>query len=278
VLNLANEIYTTFGLTYTLELSTRPEKNTIGSDQEWETATAGLKGALDQTKLPYRINEGDGAFYGPKIDFHITDALDRSWQCGTVQLDYNLPSGTEYSRGEPKASAGKEVDSGVDHPRFDLTYKGADNLPHRPVMIHRALLGSFERMIGVLTEHWAGAFPLWLAPEQVRVLPVTEAFEGYAREVKAKLFDKAVRVEVDASPDKVAKRVRDAALAKVPYILVVGEKEQIARTVTVRGRGSEKQTALGLDAFVERVLGEIARRERAPEETWGSAAPAGAAP
>ena len=153
-------------------------------------------------------------------------------------------------------------------PRFDLTYRGADNQPHRPVMIHRALLGSFERMIGVLTEHWAGAFPLWLAPEQARVLSIAEPFEAYANEVKAALQAAGIRAEVDSSPEKIGKRVRDAAIAKVPYILVVGEKEAQARTVTVRRRGSERQTPMALADFLERVTGEVKRRDEAPEQTW----------
>src|SRR5579872_3677443 len=190
VISFLRHVYDVFGFKdVRVELSTRPEKS-IGTAELWSKSEGALEKALKSSGLHYRVNPGDGAFYGPKIDFHITDALDRSWQCGTVQLDYNLPSGGEY-----------------DTPRFDLTYRGADNQPHRPVMIHRALLGSFERMIGVLTEHWAGAFPLWLAPEQVRVLTVAEAFEPYAREVKDRLFALGYRAEVDAGADPLKQRL-----------------------------------------------------------------------
>jgi threonyl-tRNA synthetase len=261
VIGFLKHVYDIFGFKdVRVELSTRPEKS-IGTAELWTRAEGALEKALKEAGLHYKVNPGDGAFYGPKIDFHITDALDRSWQCGTVQLDYNLPSGTEYS--------------GADHPRFDLTYKGEDNQAHRPVMIHRALLGSFERMIGVLTEHWAGAFPLWLAPVQARVLPVAEAHAPYAKEIHEKLFALGVRSELDASADPLKQRVKDASLVKVPYILVVGEKEAQARTVTVRRRGSDRQTTLALDAFVERVRREVQSRARAPEETWvEEAAPA----
>ncbi len=244
VIEFLQTVYKTFGFeNYRVELSTKPEKS-IGSAEVWQRAEAGLQKALERAGLHYKLNPGDGAFYGPKIDFHITDALDRSWQCGTIQLDFNLPN------------------------RFELDYKGQDNAAHRPVMIHRALLGSFERMIGVLTEHWAGAFPLWLAPEQVRVIPVAENFEPYAREVKERLFALGVRCEVDAGSDPLKQRLKVALPLKIPYILVVGDKEVQAKTVTVRRRGSDRQTTLSLDAFIERVKGEVAKRERAPEETW----------
>ncbi|MBI3726292.1 threonine--tRNA ligase [bacterium] len=262
------KVYDTFGFKdVKVELSTRPEKS-IGTKELWQKAEGALENALNKAGLNFRINAGDGAFYGPKIDFHITDALDRSWQCGTLQLDYNLPSGPEYSSqggGGGESPASKEANS-----RFDLSYKGQDNQPHRPVMIHRALLGSLERMIGVLIEHWAGAFPLWLAPEQARVLPVAEAFVSYAREVEKALFDAGLRASVDDSPEKVGKRVRDAVLAKVPYVLVVGEKEAQARSVTVRARSSEKQVVLSLSSLIERARGEVARRELAPEASTTS--------
>lgn len=244
VISFLKHVYKVFGFeNYRVELSTKPEKS-IGSAEVWQRAESGLQRALEAAQLHYKLNPGDGAFYGPKIDFHITDALDRSWQCGTIQLDFNLPQ------------------------RFELDFKGQDNAPHRPVMIHRALLGSFERMIGVLTEHWAGAFPLWLAPEQVRVLPVAEAFEPYAREVKEKLFELGFRAEVDAGADPLKQRLKVALPQKIPYVLVVGEKEAQAKTVTVRRRGSERQTTLALDAFRDRMKGEVQRRDRAPEETW----------
>ncbi len=246
VISFLKHVYDVFGFkNVRVELSTRPEKS-IGSPEVWQRAENGLQRALEAAQLHYKLNPGDGAFYGPKIDFHITDALDRSWQCGTIQLDFNLPE------------------------RFELDFKGQDNTPHRPVMIHRALLGSFERMIGVLTEHWAGAFPLWLAPEQVRIIPVADAFEGYAKEVREKLFSAGFRVTVDAGSDPLKQRLKVALPLKIPYILVVGEKEAQAKTVTARRRGSDRQTTLAIDAFVERMKGEVTRRERAPEETWAA--------
>ncbi|HZV03151.1 MAG TPA: threonine--tRNA ligase [Planctomycetota bacterium] len=244
VISFLKHVYAIFGFeNYRVELSTKPEKS-IGSPEVWARAEAGLQKALEAAGLNYKLNPGDGAFYGPKIDFHITDALDRSWQCGTIQLDFNLPQ------------------------RFELDFKGQDNAAHRPVMIHRALLGSFERMIGVLTEHWAGAFPLWLAPEQVRILPVAEAFAGYATEVKDKLVSGGVRAEVDSGADPLKARLKVALPLKIPYVLVVGDKEAQAKTVTVRRRGSDRQTTVSLDEFVGRAKTEIARRDRAPEETW----------
>jgi threonyl-tRNA synthetase len=244
VISFLKHVYDVFGFkNVRVELSTKPEKS-IGSAEVWQRAENGLQKALESAQLHFKLNPGDGAFYGPKIDFHITDALDRSWQCGTIQLDFNLPQ------------------------RFDLEFKGQDNAGHKPVMIHRALLGSFERMIGVLTEHWAGAFPLWLAPEQVRILPVAENFEPYAREVQAALVAAGLRAEVDATSDPLKQRLKVALPQKIPYILVVGEKEAQAKTVTVRRRGSDRQTTLDLPAFVDRARGEAARRERAPEETW----------
>ena len=250
VIGFLKHVYDIFGFEQVrVELSTRPEKS-IGSEEAWKKAETALEGALRASGLAYKLNPGDGAFYGPKIDFHVTDALDRSWQCGTVQLDFNLPH------------------------RFELEFKGADNAGHRPVMIHRALLGSFERMIGVLVEHWAGAFPLWLAPEQVRLLPVAEAHAAYAGEVIAKLEDAGLRAGLDASAEKLPRRVLEAAHAKVPYILVVGDQELQARSVAVRRRGQEKggrPTVLALDAFVERARGEARSRSRAPETTWPDA-------
>jgi threonyl-tRNA synthetase len=244
VISFLKHVYDVFGFkNVRVELSTRPEKS-IGSPEVWQRAESGLQRALEAAQLHYKLNPGDGAFYGPKIDFHITDALDRSWQCGTIQLDFNLPE------------------------RFELDFKGQDNNPHQPVMIHRALLGSFERMIGVLTEHWAGAFPLWLAPEQVRILPVADNFESYAKEVREKLFAVGFRATVDAGSDPLKQRLKVALPLKIPYILVVGEKEVQAKTVTVRRRGSDRQTTLALDTFVERVKGEVTKRERAPEESW----------
>ena len=210
VLNLAKRFYSKFGLGYHLELSTRPEKS-VGTDEQWETATKGLKDALDSTGEGYKINEGDGAFYGPKIDLHIKDALGRTWQCGTIQLDMALPE------------------------RFKLTYMGEDGRNvHRPVMIHRVIYGSLERFIGILIEHYAGRFPLWLSPEQVRILSVAERFGDYARKVADSYREKGIRATVDNRSESVSKKVREAQLEKVNYILVVGEKELAEQSVTVR--------------------------------------------
>jgi len=211
VIKLTDAIYKLFGLTYHMELSTRPEEKSIGTDEQWEKATNGLKEALDAYGEEYVINEGDGAFYGPKIDFHIKDALGRTWQCGTIQLDMAQPD------------------------NFDLTYMGEDgNDNHRPVMIHRTILGSLERFIGILVEHYAGKFPLWLTPVQAKILTVSEKFDDYAKKVAAD-YDKAgIRIELDIRSETVSKKVREAQLEKVPYILVVGEKEVQDNTVAVR--------------------------------------------
>jgi threonyl-tRNA synthetase len=250
VMAFLTHVYDLFGFeSFRVELSTRPEKS-IGSDELWRRAEAALKDALEASKLPFKLNPGDGAFYGPKIDFHVTDALDRSWQCGTIQLDFNLPE------------------------RFELEYTGEDNKPHRPVMIHRALLGSFERMIGVLVEHWAGAFPVWLAPEQVRVLPVAEAHARYAQEVRSRLEETGLRASVDASAERLPRRIVDATEAKVPYFVVVGGEEEKARTVAVRRRGQGKggkPEVLALDEFVARVRGEARSRKLAPAPSESAA-------
>ncbi len=215
VIKLTDELYSLFGLTYHMELSTRPEKS-MGTDEQWEKATEGLRGALDATGKEYVINEGDGAFYGPKIDFHIRDAIGRTWQCGTIQLDMSNPD------------------------RFDLTYMGEDGRDnHRPVMIHRTIFGSIERFIGILIEHYAGKFPLWLSPLQVKVLTVADRFDDYALSVKDELEKEGFRAEVDSRSETLNKKVREAQLAKVNYILVVGENEKKAGTVTVRTRDNE---------------------------------------
>jgi threonyl-tRNA synthetase len=242
VLNLANEIYTTFGLTYTLELSTRPEKNTIGSDQEWETATAGLKGALDQTKLPYRINEGDGAFYGPKIDFHIRDALNRTWQCGTIQLDMALPE------------------------KFDLEYTAADGTRQRPVMIHRALFGSVERFFGILIEHYAGKFPLWLSPHQIRILIVADRHLPYAEELKKRIKQAGFTCDIDDSNESVSKKVRNAQLAQINYILTVGDQEVEHKTANLRTRSNQVIGEVQVDQFLSRI--EQERNSRSLESAY----------
>lgn len=237
VMNLVDGMYSTFGLPYHLELSTRPPKS-IGSDAAWEAATAALRAALDAKGLPYKVNEGDGAFYGPKIDFHVQDALRRTWQCATIQLDFAMPE------------------------QFDLTYVGADNQRHRPVMIHRVVYGAIERFIAVLIEHFAGAFPLWLAPEQVRVAPISEAQSAYAAEVLAALSQAGVRATLDARSEKIGHKVREAAIEKVPYVAIVGAREAAARSVGVRKRGEGDTGSLPLDAFVSQVCREIALKSR----------------
>ncbi|MBN2880502.1 threonine--tRNA ligase [Candidatus Woesearchaeota archaeon] len=225
VLNLADRFYKKFGLDYHLELSTRPEKS-VGTDEQWEAATNGLKTALDATGKEYQINEGDGAFYGPKIDLHIKDAIGRTWQCGTIQLDMSLPE------------------------RFDLTYEGSDGNKHRPVMIHRVIYGSIERFLGVLIEHYAAKFPLWLSPVQVIVLPVSEKHRDYAQKVYDELFDSGLRVELDESDDTISKKVRNAQLRYVNYILVVGDKEQANNSVNVRTRDNEIKGEISVKDFI----------------------------
>lgn len=211
VVRLIDEVYQKFGFSYHVELSTRPE-DSIGSDEDWETATNGLRKALDELNMDYLVNEGDGAFYGPKIDFHLTDSLGRTWQCGTIQLDFQLPL------------------------RFEAEYIGADGEKHRPIMIHRVVFGSIERFIGILIEHYAGKFPLWLAPVQVRVLPISDKFADYAKQVSAKLKAAGYRCETDLKSEKIGYKIREAQLEKVPYMLIVGQKEEENGTVSVRSR------------------------------------------
>jgi len=212
VMDLFNIVYSTFGLSYHAELSTKPE-NAMGSDEVWEVATAALKQALDERGMPYKINPGDGAFYGPKIDFHLKDSIGRTWQCGTIQLDMLMPE------------------------RFDLTYIGEDGQRHRPVMIHRVAFGSMERFIGILIEHYAGAFPAWIAPVQVKILPITDRNVEYAKKLAADLKELDVRVEVDERSEKIGYKIREAQMEKVPFMLVLGDKEQEAGAVAVRVRG-----------------------------------------
>ena len=221
VAKLIDEVYQLFGFKYHVELSTRPE-NSMGSDEDWEMATDALRGALDDLGRDYVVNEGDGAFYGPKIDFHLEDSIGRTWQCGTIQLDFQLPQ------------------------RFELEYIGADGEKHRPIMIHRVAFGSIERFIGILIEHFAGAFPTWLSPEQVRVLPISDKYLDYANQVNAKLNDEGIRSSVDSRAEKIGYKIRDARLMKVPYMLIVGAKEEEQGLVSVRSRfaGDEGQTEL----------------------------------
>ena len=235
VAKLIDEVYQLFGFKYHVELSTRPE-NSMGSDEDWEMATEALRGALDDLGRDYVVNEGDGAFYGPKIDFHLEDSIGRTWQCGTIQLDFQLPQ------------------------RFECEYIGADGEKHRPIMIHRVAFGSIERFIGILIEHFAGAFPTWLSPEQVRVLPISDKYLDYAQQVNAKLNDEGVRSSVDSRAEKIGYKIRDARLQKVPYMLIVGAKEEEEKLVSVRSRfaGDEGQTTL--DAFLDNSKEEIRTR------------------
>jgi threonyl-tRNA synthetase len=228
-------IYEQFGLKPRLELSTRPEKR-VGTDEMWDKAEAALQRTLEDNELDYELNEGDGAFYGPKIDAHITDAIGRSWQLGTVQLDYYMPE------------------------QFELTYTGADNTEHRPVMIHRALMGSFERFIGILIEHYAGEFPLWLAPVQAGVLPIADRHLEYARRVADELRRRGLRTEVDDRSESVGKKIREAEVLKTPYMLVVGDQEQGAGTVSVRRHREGDIGTISTAEFAERALREIAER------------------
>ena len=233
VVALINEVYSLFGFEYHVELSTRPE-DSMGSDEDWEMATEGLRSALDEIGLPYVVNEGDGAFYGPKIDFHLVDCIGRTWQCGTIQLDFQLPQ------------------------RFELEYIGADGEKHRPIMIHRVVFGSIERFIGILIEHFAGAFPTWLAPVQVKVLPISEKYMDYAENVKKKLDEAGIRVELDTRSEKIGYKIREAQQAKIPYMLVVGQKEEEEDgTVAVRSRAAGDEGTKSLDAFISDIQKEI---------------------
>ena len=221
VVKLINEVYSLFGFKYHVELSTRPE-DSMGSDEDWDMATEALRGALDDLGLPYVVNEGDGAFYGPKIDFHLEDSIGRTWQCGIIQLDFQLPL------------------------RFNLEYTGADGEKHRPIMIHRVIFGSIERFIGILIEHFAGAFPTWLAPVQVKVLPISDKYMDYAQKVLDELNNSGVRAEIDTRAEKIGYKIREAQMKKIPYMLVVGAKEEEDGLVSIRSRfeGDEGQKSL----------------------------------
>lgn len=235
VIDLEDDFYKLFGFDYHLELSTRPE-NSIGSDGIWELATESLREALDSKGLSYKVNEGDGAFYGPKIDFHLKDSLGRTWQCGTIQLDFIMPE------------------------KFDLAYVGEDGQKHRPVMLHRVVFGSIERFIGILTEHFAGAFPAWLAPVQARVLPIAARHADYARQVGKTLDEKGIRVEVDDRNEKINYKIREAQAQKIPYMLVVGDKEAERGMVAVRHRAEGDLGAMPLAGFEDKLLEEIRTR------------------
>ena len=237
VVNLIDQVYSKFGFDYFIELSTRPD-DSMGSDEDWEMATNGLKDALERMGLDYIINEGDGAFYGPKIDFHLRDCLGRTWQCGTIQLDFQMPL------------------------NFDLGYIDADGQRKRPVMIHRVCFGSIERFIGILTEHFAGKFPVWLAPVQVKVLPVSEKAIDYARDIYQRLFDAGVRVEIDERSETIGYKIREARqVGRVPYMLIIGEKEVEEKTVSSRYIATDKTNTMAYEIFEAGLLKKIRERE-----------------
>ena len=232
VIHLIDEIYKPFGFKYKVELSTKPEK-AMGSDELWEKATSGLMQALEEVGMSYTLNPGDGAFYGPKIDYHLEDSLGRTWQCGTIQLDFQMPE------------------------KFDMTYIGEDGEKHRPVMVHRAILGSMERFIGILTEHFAGAFPIWLSPVQTIILPITDDQADYAREIAQKLKKAGVRAEVDYRNEKIGYKIREAQMQKIPYMLVVGKKEVESQTVSVRDRKEGDIGIKTIDEILAQIVEEI---------------------
>ena len=235
VIGLIDDFYKSFGFKYHVELSTRPEKS-IGTDEMWEKSTAALRDALDDQKMSYKINEGDGAFYGPKIDFHLEDSIGRTWQCGTIQLDMNMPE------------------------RFDLTYIGPDGEKHRPVMIHRVVFGSIERFIAIITEHYAGAFPAWLSPVQTKILTIVDKHIPYAGEVKKRLEEKGVRVELDTRNEKIGFKIREAQLEKSPYMLIIGDKEVESGSVAVRSRKDGDLGSMPLNEFIDKIIAEIKTR------------------
>lgn len=237
VVHLIDEVYSKFGFKYSLELSTRPE-NSMGSDEDWEAATDGLKAALEQLGLPYEINEGDGAFYGPKIDFHLKDSIGRTWQCGTIQLDFQLPQ------------------------NFDLSYIDENNQKQRPIMIHRVCFGSIERFIGILTEHYAGEFPVWLAPVQAKVLVVSQKSEEYARVIYSALCEAGIRCELDNRNEKIGYMIREAQyVERVPYMLVIGEKEANDGVISVRNRDNGNTEVMPLESFIIKIKEEINNKE-----------------
>jgi threonyl-tRNA synthetase len=236
ILKLVDEVYGKFGLSYHLELSTRPEKNTIGSDEDWQMATDGLKNALDSLERPYRVNEGDGAFYGPKIDIHIKDAIGRTWQCGTIQLDFALPQ------------------------KFDLEYVASDGSRPKPVMLHRVVFGSIERFFGILVEHFAGRFPFWLNPRQVRILTVADRHQGFAKEIQEKIQNYGILCELDDSGESISKKVRDAQLMQVNYMLTIGDKEVENKTLTLRTRENVLYPDLLIDEFITNIVRENAEK------------------
>lgn len=237
VIKLIDSFYKVFGFEYFVELSTRPE-NSMGSDEDWNTATEGLKSALEAAGLDYKVNEGDGAFYGPKIDFHLRDSIGRTWQCGTVQLDFQMPS------------------------CFDLTYVGPDGEKHRPVMLHRVVFGSIERFIGILIENYAGAFPVWLAPVQVEVMNITDSQIDYVNKIVEELKERDIRVESDVRNEKIGYKIREAQMQKVPYMIIIGEKEVREGNISVRSRKEGDIGSMPLDEFISRIKHQIAEKSR----------------
>lgn len=232
VISLIDEIYTRFGFKYKVELSTKPE-NSMGSAEDWEIAESALQGALDEINMDYKINPGDGAFYGPKIDFHLEDSIGRRWQCGTIQLDFQLPQ------------------------RFDLHYIGSDNEKHRPIVIHRAIFGSLERFIAILIEHFGGKFPTWIAPVQVKVLPISDKFSDYAESIVKLLKENNIRVSLDNRTEKIGYKIREARNERVPYIIVLGEKEQDQNKISLRSRKNGEEGLVALEGFISRIKDEI---------------------
>ena len=237
VVQLIDSVYSTFGFKYHIELSTQPE-DSMGAKEDWDIATQALRDAITELGYDFEVNEGDGAFYGPKLDFHLTDCLGRTWQCGTIQLDFQLPE------------------------RFELEYVGADGEKHRPIMIHRVVFGSIERFIGILTEHFAGAFPTWLAPVQVKLLPIADRHIDYLNTVKAKLEAAGIRCEVDDRSEKIGFKIRSAQMEKVPYMLVAGDKDIEAGTVSVRSRKDGDEGASSLEDFIARITEEITTKAK----------------
>ncbi len=232
VVELIDKVYSIFGFKYHVELSTRPE-DSMGSDEEWQMAEDSLRGALDELNLQYVINEGDGAFYGCKIDFHLEDSIGRTWQCGTIQLDFQLPQ------------------------RFELEYVGSDNEKHRPIVIHRVIFGSIERFIGILIEHFAGKFPTWLAPVQVKVLPISDKFNNYCDEVVKQFYENGIRIEIDQRNEKIGYKIREARNERVPYIVIIGEKEEEEGNVSLRSRKNGDEGSINVIDLIERINNEI---------------------
>ena len=232
VIKLIDEVYSIFGFEYEIELSTRPE-DSMGSDEQWEMAEGALKKVLKDLNMKYELNEGDGAFYGPKIDFHIKDCLGRSWQCGTIQLDFQMPE------------------------RFDLTYIGEDGEKHRPVMLHRVIFGSIERFIGILIEQYAGAFPTWLAPVQVKILTIADRHVDYAKKLIKEMSSKGIRVELDDREEKMGYKIREAQLQKVPYMLIIGDKEVEENKASMRSRDKGDLGSIEKEKFIEKIEEEI---------------------